>query len=148
MRPQNFPTIRITQLASLFYKNQNLFSKLMSITKKEDFYEFFSIEINDFWKTHYTFEKESKKSSKKLTKPFVDLLLINTIIPLKFVYLKSRGEVDEQSFLNLIKQISLEKNSVISKFSDLKIDAKNAMESQALLELKNCLLYTSPSPRD
>ena len=137
MRPQNFPTIRITQLASLFYKNQNLFSKLMSITKKEDFYEFFSIEINDFWKTHYTFEKESKKSSKKLTKPFVDLLLINTIIPLKFVYLKSRGEVDEQSFLNLIKQISLEKNSVISKFSDLKIDAKNAMESQALLELKN-----------
>ena len=137
MRPNNFPTIRIAQLASLFFTHQNLFSKLMSINKKEDFYKLFLINVNDFWKTHYTFEKESKKSPKKLTKTFVDLLLINTIIPLKFVYLKSRGEVDEKEFLNLIQQIKPEKNSIISKFSDLKVQSKNAMESQSLLELKN-----------
>lgn len=137
MRPQNFPTIRIAQLASLFYKNQNLFSKLMNITKKDDFYDLFSLEVNDFWKTHYMFEKESKKSAKKLSKSFIDLVLINTIIPLKFVYLKSRGEVDEHHFLSLIRQIASEKNSIISKFTDLKIQSKNAMESQALLELKN-----------
>lgn len=137
MRPHNFPTIRIAQLASLFFTHQNLFSQLMSINKKEDFYELFSIKVNEFWQTHYTFEKESKKSPKKLTKSFIDLVLINTIIPLKFVYLKSRGEVDEQEFLFLIKQISSEKNSIISKFSELKIKSKNAMESQAFLELKN-----------
>ena len=137
MRPQNFPTIRIAQLASLFYKNQNLFSKLMNINKKEDFYELFSITINTFWKTHYTFEKKSKKSSKKLSKSFIDLVLINTVVPLKFVYLKRRCEVDEQHFLSLIRQIVSEKNSIISKFSELKVKSKNAMESQALLELKN-----------
>jgi hypothetical protein len=39
--------------------------------------------------------------------------------------------------MQLIKQVSSEKNSIISNFSTLEIKAKNAMESQALLELKN-----------
>jgi len=137
MRPPNFPTIRIAQLASLFFTHQNLFSKLMSIQKKEDFYALFSFEVDAFWKTHYTFESESKKSAKKLTKSFIDLIIINTIIPLKFVYLQSRGEVDENGIMQLIKQVSSEKNSIISNFINLKIKSRNAMESQALLELKN-----------
>ena len=137
MRPQNFPTIRIAQLASLLCTHQNLFSKLMSINKKEDFYDLFSFEVDAFWKTHYTFESDSKKSPKKLTKSFVDLIIINTIIPLKFVYLQSRGEVSENGIMQLIKQVSSEKNSIISNFSALEIKAKNAMESQALIQLKN-----------
>lgn len=137
MRPQNFPTIRIAQLASLFFTHQNLFSKLMSITNKKEFYELFNFEIQEFWKSHYTFETTSKESPKKLTKSFIELLLINTIIPLKFVYLQNRGEVNEEDILQLIRQVSSEKNSVISKFSAVKIKSKNALESQALLELKN-----------
>jgi hypothetical protein len=137
MRPHNFPTIRIAQLASLFFTHQNLFSKLMSITKKEEFYILFSFSIQEFWKTHFTFESVSKKSLKKLSKAFIDLLLINTIIPLKFVFLQSRGEVDEEEIMQLINQLSPEKNSIISNFSDLKIKSKTALESQALLELKN-----------
>ena len=137
MRPHNFPTIRIAQLASLFFTHQNLFSKLMSITKKEEFYTLFSFSIQEFWKTHFTFESVSKKSLKKLSKAFIDLLLINTIIPLKFVFLQSRGEVDEEEIMQLIKQLSKKKNSIISNFSDLKIKSKTALESQALLELKN-----------
>ncbi len=137
MRPQNFPTIRIAQLASLLYTHQNIFSKLMNINKKEDFYDLFSFEVDAFWKTHYTFESDSKKSPKKLTKSFVDLIIINTIIPLKFVYLQSRGAVDENGIIQLIKQVSSEKNSIISNFATLGIKAENAMESQALLELKN-----------
>ena len=137
MRPQNFPTIRIAQLASLLYAHQNLFSKLMNINKKEDFYDLFSFEVDAFWKTHFTFESDSKKSPKKLTKSFVDLIIINTIIPLKFVYLQSRGEVSENGIMQLIKQVSSEKNSIISNFAALEIKAKNAMESQALIQLKN-----------
>ena len=137
MRPQNFPTIRIAQLASLLYTHQNIFSKLMNINKKEDFYDLFSFEVDTFWKTHYTFESDSKKSPKKLTKSFVDLIIINTIIPLKFVYLQSRGAVDENEIMQLIKQVSSEKNSIISNFAALEIKAKNALESQALIQLKN-----------
>lgn len=137
MRPTNFPTIRIAQLTALYAKHQNLFSKLIKLEKLEDFYMLFSVEVNDFWKTHYTFKSVSKKSAKKLTKSFVNLLLINTIVPLKFNYLKSRGEVEEHDFLKLIQQIKPEKNSVIDKFGELNISTKNAFETQALLQLKN-----------
>ena len=137
MRPNNFPTIRIAQLVSLFYKYQNLFSKLIAVNNLKDFYVLFSVEVHPFWKTHYNFESVSKSSSKKLTNSFIDLLIINTIIPLKFLYQKSRGEVDEESFLELLKNMKPEKNSVISKFSEIKIKSKNAFETQALLELKN-----------
>ena len=137
MRPTNFPTIRLAQLISLFYKHQNLFSKFLAVKKTTDFYNLFSVEVNDFWKTHYTFETESKKSSKKITKSFIDLLLINTIIPLKFVYEQSKGEVNEADFFGLIEQLKSEKNLIISKFSELKIKTATALESQALLELKN-----------
>ncbi|MGB0891614.1 MAG: DUF2851 family protein [Flavobacteriaceae bacterium] len=137
MRPSNFPTIRIAQLVSLFHKHQNLFSKLIELNKLEDFYTLFSVEVSDFWKMHYTFETVSKKSPKKLTKSFIDLLLINTVIPLKFVYLQGRGEVTEENILSLIKQLNPEKNSIISKFSELKISSNNAFDTQALLEVKN-----------
>ena len=136
MRPNNFPTIRIAQLVSLFSEQQNLFSKLMKIEKLDAFYTLFSLSVNDFWKTHYTFQTRSKKSDKKLTKSFIDLLLINTIIPLKFVYQKNRGGADEENILKLIQQIKPEKNSIISKFSELKINSTSAFQTQALLELK------------
>lgn len=137
MRPTNFPTIRIAQLVSLLHKHQNLFSKLMTIKKINDYYELFSIGVSEFWKTHYTFQTSSKKTLKKLTKPFIDLLLINSVIPLQFQYLKSRGELDVESFLKLIQLLKPEKNTVISKFLELNINVNSAFESQALLELKN-----------
>jgi hypothetical protein len=137
MRPSNFPTVRIAQLVSLFCKHKNLFSKLIALQDLKDFYALFSVEIPLFWKTHYNFESKSKSSSKKLTKSFVDLLIINTIIPLKFLYQKRSQGVDAEFFLEILKKMKPEKNSIISKFSDFGVAAKNALDTQALLELKN-----------
>jgi hypothetical protein len=137
MRPNNFPTIRIAQLVALFHAHKNLFSKLIEANNLKDFYELFVVEIHPFWQTHYNFESISKPSPKKITGSFVDLLIINTIIPLKFLYQKSRGEVDIAFFLELLKKIKPEKNSIISKFSEIGVGSKNAFETQALLELKN-----------
>mgnify|MGYP000229944129 CR=1 FL=1 len=137
MRPNNFPTIRIAQISAIYHQHQSLFSQLMSFSKLEEYYLLFNIVLDDFWKTHYSFKKESPKKVKRITKNLVDLLLINTIIPLKFSYNKSiKKDIDEE-FLDLLKVVKVENNSIISKFSELKIEAKNAFDSQALLELKN-----------
>ena len=53
MRPPNFPTIRLAQLINLVFQHQNLFSKLMIIDQKEDFYKLFNVEVLDFWKIHF-----------------------------------------------------------------------------------------------
>jgi len=136
MRPSNFPTIRLAQLASVYAKHQNLFSKIIEANSIDDFYKLFSVEVDEFWKTHYTFDKVSKASPKKITKSFVNLILINTVVPLKFVYFQQKGLSFDMDDLRFLKDINPEKNSIIEKFSDLGIKAKNAFESQALLELK------------
>lgn len=137
MRPSNFPTIRIAQLTALYCKHQNLFSKLIKINKLSTIYELLSVEVADFWKEHYTFETSSKKSSKRLTKPFINLLIINAVIPLRFIYGYEKGVENKEVLLDLLKQLPAEKNNIISKFMEFKIIAKNGFESQSLLHLKN-----------
>ena len=68
---------------------------------------------------------------------FIDLLIINTVIPLKFLYEKNKGEVNEELYFILLKEIKPENNSIITKFKTLNVPVKNAFDSQSLLELKN-----------
>tara|TARA_R110002072_G_scaffold112893_3_gene242009 strand:+ start:5181 stop:6452 length:1272 start_codon:yes stop_codon:yes gene_type:complete len=136
LRPPNFPTIRLSQLANLYSKHQNLFSKVIELNKLEDFYELFKVSTSEFWKTHYTFQKESKSSTKTLSKSFVDLLLINTILPIKFSYAKQKGEEVDSEIIKLATAIASEKNNIISAFNNLKKVSKSSLDAQALIQLK------------
>lgn len=78
-----------------------------------------------------------KKSIKKLSKAFVDLLLINTILPIKFLYLKSIETTNYTSVISVFEELKPEKNAIITNFNNLKINSKTALETQALLQLKN-----------
>jgi len=136
LRPPNFPTVRLSQLANMYYLHQNVFSKIIETKTLEDFYKLFSVETSVFWETHYTFNKESKASKKRLTKSFIDLLLINTIIPIKFSYAKQIGKPIDNEIIQLLEQIASEKNSIVNKFNSLKKISKSALDSQALIQLK------------
>ncbi len=135
-RPDNFPTIRLSQLANLYHKQQNLFSKIIAISDVKEIYKIFEISVSEYWKTHYQFDKESPKKSKSLSKSFIDLLIINTIIPLQFAYAKSLGKDISEDLVTSLSQIAPEKNSIIDKFHTFGIKSFNAFDSQSLLELK------------
>jgi Protein of unknown function (DUF2851) len=137
LRPLNFPTIRLSQLANLYYREYSLFSKAINASSIKEFYKLFSVSTTAFWETHYTFIKISKKTIKKVTKSFIDLLLVNTIIPLKFSYAKHQGKQIDEEIVMLMQQLASEKNSVINKFETLKKVSASALQSQALLQLKN-----------
>ncbi len=136
-RPDNFPTIRLAQLASLYATHQNLFSKIIQTKSMKQVYEIFKINASDYWQNHYQFDKISPKKQKKLSTTFIDLLVINTIIPFQFAYAKSQNKSTTESNIALLQGISAEKNAIIDKFSFFGIVANNAFESQALLQLKN-----------
>ena len=136
-RPDNFPTIRWSQLANLYAKHHNLFSKLIVSNSVKSIYEIFEVSVSTYWQTHYTFDKESPKKKKTLSKSFIDLIIINTIIPFQFAYSKSLGKEISESLLNFIKEVSPESNAIIQKFNSFKIISKNAFETQSLLQLKN-----------
>lgn len=136
LRPPNFPTIRLSQLAMLYHRHQNLFSKVMALQTLEELYEVFDVSTTTFWNTHYTFEKQSKASIKKLTKSFIDLLVINTILPLKFCYAKHGGQQVEEQIIDIANGITSEDNSIIKAFNSLKKVSHSALQSQALIQLK------------
>ncbi len=136
-RPDNFPTIRLSQLANLYHKQQNLFSKTIDISKLNQFYDLFDISVSDYWKNHYNFDKESTKKEKKLSKSFIDLLIINTIIPIKFAYAKSNAKEIDEEIIEILNEVSPETNSTINKFISFGIKPKSAFETQSLLQLKN-----------
>lgn len=138
LRPDNFPNIRLSQLASLYYRHKNLFSELIRVKEVEGIYELFDVETSDFWQTHYSFSKTHRRRSKKISRNFVDLVVINTVVPLKFCYARETGKGPEEEILNILEKVKPENNSIVEKFNRLRAyTASNAIESQALLQLKN-----------
>lgn len=146
LRPPNFPTIRLSQLADL-YRQQNLFSKIMEAEHIDELYNIFkSVKASEYWDCHFNFGTISKVQPKTLTKGFIDLIILNTILPLKYVYHKYHSEEIVDKIIDLYQNIPAEKNSLIQSWKDLGISVTNAMESQSLIyhyknscDEKNCL---------
>lgn len=136
-RPDNFPTIRLVQLAALYHSNQNLFSNLIEMRSVKKIETILSSSISHYWLTHYQLDRLSPYKKKPLSKSFKDLLIINTIVPLQFAFAKSQGREITEEVLQLLKEIKAEKNTVLDKFKLVGFLANNAFESQSLLQLKN-----------
>ncbi|MEO8515951.1 MAG: DUF2851 family protein [Flavobacterium sp.] len=137
LRPDNFPTIRMSQLASLYHQHQNVFEKIIHAKSIVELYQIFSVSPSKYWQLHYQFDKESPKKTKLLSKSFIDLLIINTIVPFRFAYDTSQGKDSGEKAVFLLEQIAAEKNSIIDKFQSIGVTAENAFETQSLLQLKN-----------
>lgn len=137
LRPDNFPTIRLSQFASLYGSRNHLFSSVIKANTRAELLDIFRTETSAFWKTHYNFGKPHTPRSKKLTEGFIDLIIINTVIPIKFSWLEVSGNEDNSVLLKLITEVRAEKNSVIDKYNLLRPGtAITALQSQALLHLK------------
>jgi hypothetical protein len=136
-RPDNFPTIRLSQLAQLYNKHQNLFSKIIAATSVSDLYGIFEVQVSEYWQTHYQFDKVSPKKRKALSASFIDLLIINTIIPFRFAYGRSIGKDSSEELMEMLNQVQAEKNTIIDKFRYFKVPVESAYDTQSLLQLKN-----------
>ena len=136
LRPMNFPTVRLAQIAALYSQHQNLFSVLMRLRTIEELITLVKVKTNKYWDNHYNFGKESVYKKKTVSNSFIALLAINTLIPLKFSYQKSQGNPDVERLLKWVMELSEEKNSVTKGFKGLGKKVDNAMHSQAILELK------------
>jgi len=137
LRPLGFPTIRLAQLASIYEREQNLFSKLLHFqTLKELEYFFETFHPHDYWTTHYNFGKERKAISKKIARTKIHNLVINTIIPLRFLYEKLNDQVDVEFYISILEAIKAEKNAIVDHFVAAKFPIQHAKDSQLALHLK------------
>lgn len=144
LRPVNFPTIRIAQFAQLIYNSSHLFSKLLEIKNAKQAHDLFDVEVSDYWKTHFMFDKETTPApkdvsgDKHLGKTSVENILINTFVPFLFYYGKQKGILKIQNrALEFLENINAEKNNITDKWTSLKVKCDNAYKSQALIQLYN-----------
>ncbi len=148
MRPQNFPTIRLSQLANLYHKYPNLFSKIIAAKNAQELYSIFeNISASDYWINHFNFGKPSTAEGKKvLTKDFIELLVLNAILPIKYCYTVYHNEEAADEIITFYRSISAEKNTIIKDWKILGAKVATALESQSLIyhyktscQTKNCL---------
>lgn len=137
LRPANFPTIRLAQLAYLWAFKPLLFSEIEEANTLDQVYSIFQSKTSDYWQEHYNFGVKSLKSNKTLSKNFIYLIIINTIIPLKYVTALKKKTTPSSLLEELALQLKGEKNSIIDGYKELVTFQNNALNSQALIQLKN-----------
>lgn len=133
MRPQNFPTIRISQLVQLYYQHQNLFSKIINAKNIKEIKALFKgIKTSDYWENHFTFDKENSSQEKFLSADFMDIIIINAIIPIIYSYHRNQPEILEK-IMAFYQGIKPEKNSIIEQWKNLGAEVHSALDTQAFL---------------
>lgn len=137
LRPQNFPHIRIAQLAMMYYEARVNISAVMNAETLADLYQLFDIHVSQYWRTHYTFASTtSPEIDKKLSISSKELLVINSVAPMLFAY--GRYKSDEtmvQRAMNYFEQLPPENNRIIRDWQSAGIRCESAADSQALIQL-------------
>jgi hypothetical protein len=148
LRPYNFPTIRIAQFAMLVHKSMELFAQMMEITKAKELLPLLDIHASPYWDNHFRFgEFTDDKQVKHLGKDAVFNIMINTVAPMQYLYARLQGKSSlHENSLNLLQSLKAEHNKITRTWEEAGVRAKDAAQSQALLQLfsqycstKNCL---------
>jgi hypothetical protein len=138
LRPANFPSIRLAQLASVLHHQKNLFSKIISITSWKELIPAFSVKPSPYWLYHYQFFKKQRREIPSLGRMSIENIVINSIVPMLVAYGKAK---DDQHFIDravqLLQETAAEKNHILRCWDALGLTSKTAFDSQALIELHN-----------
>jgi len=137
MRPANFPTIRVAQLATLLHCTEHLFSKILAAANAKELEHLFDLEVSQYWKNHYRFGKPSAPRNKRLGRSTIHMLAINAVAPFLFHYGEARHRPDlQEKALELWEEIPPERNKVVQQWAQLGQESRNALQTQGLLQLK------------
>ena len=136
-RPVNFPYLKVAQLATLWVRYDTLFSAILEARSTGEIKKYFRIPPSGYWETHYHFRYASPRKEKTIGENALNILLINTVVPMLFAYglHNKRPEYCERA-TRLLESIPPEKNTIVTTFYNAGITVRHAGDSQALIQLK------------
>jgi hypothetical protein len=116
-RPQNFPFIRILQIAELYHNGKAQMSKLLEAKDIKELQQSLTV-------------KGTTASSRRL-------LIINTVVPLLFAYGRHIGDEDIcMRAVRLLEELPAENNFILRQWQACGLKVGTAADSQALIQLK------------
>lgn len=138
MRPVNFPTVRIAQLAQLLMRCDGGFSALLDTDNLDELFDLMDVEASVYWNDHYRFDTPSVARSKRLGRAGLEHILINSVVPALFALGRLQGrDAYADRALHLLERLPAERNQLLAEWSALGLRADTAARGQALIELKN-----------
>jgi hypothetical protein len=129
-RPQNSPRDRIYQFARIV--EQFDFEVAFVFLAKEEFLNHCYTLLSKSW------PNEKGYTPNRLTQNFKNAILINCFVPFLFWYgqLVENAELVDKA-LDLLRILPAEENGIVQKWNLCAVEANNAADSQALLEIFN-----------
>ena len=125
-------------LAQYIYGGFSLFARLCQVTTIDDMRALFQVQLSGYWDTHYTFDTTSPASTSVLGIPAIDIILINTVAPLLYaygIYIGDDRYTDRAQWI--WESLRPEQNSIVRRFAAIGIEARSALDSQAVIQLYN-----------
>ena len=138
LRPQNFPYIRMSQLAQLYCSRRAGLAEITACESVKQLHAVLQTSVSDYWRTHYTFGKESSLNEKRLSTASLNLLSINAAVPVLHAWGCYRD--DErlvQRALDWLEELPAEDNTYIRLWKECGVEARNAADTQALIQLQH-----------
>ena len=134
LRPSNFPSIRISQLAAAVHDRFPLIGNFVENTSEH--LKGKEVCASSYWDTHHVFGKKSNSRKKTLGEMSWRGILINSVVPFAIFLANQRSDIElKEDWLGVLKKLDSESNSIISKFIDVGFKPNSAFESQALIQL-------------
>lgn len=137
MRPQNFPYRRVATLAQMVAQGFAIGYDLLHIENVDDARRLFSIQLDGFWSSRFTFGKPSAHSTKAFSDNSTTTLIINVVAPALHAYgtLMGRHELCERA-VDILQSLPPEDNNYIRLFKAAGVACPDAFSSQALIQLR------------
>ena len=136
LRPDNFPTIRILQLACLLENYPDLYRQLAYHPDPLEYLMKMEIKASGYWDTHYRFQRESPPRQKTMGRDRINGLFINAVLPVLFAESLIRGNPRRvQELPKLLLRVPPEDNRIIRMWKNLGMIVPDGYSSQALLQL-------------
>lgn len=137
MRPANFPTVRIAQLAALMFHHRSIFSKILEAKNIKEISELLKVSPSEYWNDHYRFNTDSIYRQKPIGDNLIQIVVINVVSPLLFLFGKQLGKEDYQErSIEYLEATKAETNKITKLWKELGIKAESAYFSQGLIQLK------------
>ncbi|WP_299703807.1 DUF2851 family protein [uncultured Pontibacter sp.] len=136
MRPANFPTVRLAQLAALLHKHKSLFSTIIQAKDAKSYDALWQAPVSAYWQKHYTFGAESRAVQVQLGKSSAQNLTINVAAPLLAAYAVHAGQLEHlDKAVDLLEKVKEASNRITRQYEELGWKAASAADNQAALGL-------------
>ena len=137
LRPENFPTVRLAQLAYLYQRGGKLFSRLLEAGTLAEVRTLLEVGTSSYWESHYLFGRTSSQKKKTMGERSKDLIIINTVVPFLYTYgLHRANEGMCERAGRFLEELKAEDNHIIRSWSAAGLPVVSAADSQALIQLQ------------